>query len=82
MEREDRVTALTDEASNLAKKGYLPAVEVARKIGRSKRTVYNWIENEAVKGVRIGAHWYVLWQSVLDYYKSNDPDAVRLLGLK
>jgi hypothetical protein len=74
--------AETPEAQALAKKGYLPALEVARRISKSKPVIYAWIKGGKVQGVRIGSHWYVLWSSVLDYYRDIEPEAVKLLGLK
>ena len=73
---------LLSEAEAMSRKGYVPALEVARRLSRGKKTIYDWIRGGKVRAVRIGYRRYVLWQSVLDYYESTDPAALKLLGLR
>lgn len=69
------------EREHLAAQGYVPATEAAQKVGKSTQTVYYWLQNQKVEGVRIGTHWYVKWASLLDFYRQQDPKAVELMGL-
>jgi hypothetical protein len=70
------------EVEVMATKGYIPVTEAAAKVGKSKQALHYWLDTEKIKGVKIGSKLYVLWQSVLDYYKHEDPKALELLGLK
>jgi excisionase family DNA binding protein len=69
------------EKDQLASKGYIPAKDAAEKIGKSTQTIYYWLEQKKVEGVRIGTHWYVKETSLAAYYKKMDPKAVALMGL-
>jgi len=70
------------ERDALAAKGYVPAADAAAKVGKSTQTIYYWIAQKKIDGVRIGVHWYVRERSLIDYYKLMDPKAVELLGLR
>ena len=69
------------ERDALAAKGYIPASEAAEKVGKSTQTLYYWLAQKKIDGVRIGVHWYVREKSLTEYYKKMDPKAVALLGL-
>jgi hypothetical protein len=63
-------------------KGYLPAPEVAAKLGYSTQTLRNWVAEERVHGVLLGRRsLWVEWGSVLKYFKKAYPEAAKLVGL-
>jgi excisionase family DNA binding protein len=66
----------------LEEKGYIPASKAAEMVGKSLQTIYYWIDDKKIEAHRIDTHWYVLRQSLIDYYKKQDPAAVALLGLE
>lgn len=66
---------------NLRKKGFVPAVEVAQKFGFTAQAIYNWLDEEKVKGVRLGRARWVEWKSVVAHFKSVDPEAAKLAGI-
>lgn len=70
------------ERDALAEKGYVPASEVAKRVGKSPQAIYYWLQQGKLDGVRVGVHWYVKEKSLIEYYKRIDPKAVELLGLK
>jgi hypothetical protein len=59
-------------------KGYLPAPEVARLIGRDVTTIYDLIERKELNGFQVGRSWYVEAKSVAVYL---GPAASKLFGL-
>lgn len=58
-------------------RGLLLVAEAARKIGVAPQTIYRWISDGKVVGMREGYRRFVLWQSVL---KHLGRDAVRARG--
>jgi hypothetical protein len=63
-------------------KGYLPAVEVAKRIGFTAQSVYDWMDAKDIHGVRLGKGRWVEWASVVAYFKRKDPETAKLLGFK
>jgi DNA invertase Pin-like site-specific DNA recombinase len=72
----------TTEKARLRESGYVPVAEAATKAGVSAQTVYSWLNNSLIAGITVGSHRYVLWTSVVEHYRVNDPRAVEVLGLK
>jgi excisionase family DNA binding protein len=65
----------------LAKKGYVTTPQVAEKTGLTTTTIRSWIDEKKVHGVRVGGRWYVEWASLIRYFREQNPEAVKLLGL-
>lgn len=65
----------------LRDKGFLPAQEVAEKLGVTRQTVYNWEEAGHIYGERLGAAHWVEWKSVLAYLKQTSPQLARMAGV-
>ena len=81
MSKNGKKTQKQAERERLRGEGYVHASEVAERVGKSVQTVYYWLAQDKVEGVRIGTHRYVKWSSVVDLFKKSDPKAVELLGL-
>lgn len=64
----------------LRAKGYVPAKEVASRLGLTLPTIYNWLKAGSVHGERLGAAHWVEWRSVVAYLKQTSPEAARMLG--
>lgn len=58
--------------------GFLLVAEAARKISMTPHTIYRWIADGKVEGLREGYRRYVRWSSVL---KHLGRDAAKLRGL-
>lgn len=74
-------TKETGAKAALRSKGYLPAGEVADRLGFNRQTIYEWENDKKVHGVRLGAGRWVQWSSVVAYLKEKDPETAKLLGL-
>lgn len=66
----------------MAEKGYIPASLAAEMVGKSIQTIYYWIEDAKIEAVKIDTHRFVLRRSLVAYYKAQDPNAAKLLGLE
>lgn len=51
--------------AELRKKGYVPAAEIARRLGKDISTVHRWMDNGDVEGEVIMDRRYVLLRSVI-----------------
>ncbi len=67
MRTEAATTAASAQVEMLKKKGFLPAPEVARAIGKTMTSVYRMIEAGHVVAMRVGRSWYLDRKSVIDY---------------
>ncbi len=54
-----------DVDATLRAKGYIPVVEMAKRLGKDISTVYRWIDNGEVEGEEFMGHRYVLLRSVI-----------------
>lgn len=71
----------TGARASLRAKGYVPAVEAAEKLGFTAQTIYDWMDDQTIHGIRLGKGRWVEWKSVVAYFKSKDPEAAKLVGL-
>lgn len=62
----------------MRKRGFLLVSEAARKVGRTNQTLYRWLAEEKVEGLRDGFRRYVRWSTVLRHIGR---DACELRGL-
>lgn len=56
-----------DQVATMIRHGYMPAVEVANKLGVSLTTVGRWADQSAVEAETIGGRRYVKISSLLEY---------------
>jgi len=70
--------ARSNQVQLMAKRGYIPAMDAARRIGRHVTTIYELLKNDKLGGLKVGGSWYVQFGSLIDYL---GPDAARALGL-
>lgn len=49
----------------LRAKGYVPASEIAQRLGKDISTVYRWLDNDEVEGEEVMGRRYVLLRSVI-----------------
>lgn len=75
------MTKETGARAKLRAKGFLPAVEAAEKIGFTPQTLYDWMDDEKIHGVRLGKGRWVEWSSVVTYLKGSNPEVVKLAGI-
>lgn len=68
----------TTTDQSMRDKGWLLVAEAARKIGVTPQTIYRWIEDKKVTGLRDGYRRYVSWASVM---KHLGPHACAVRGL-
>lgn len=55
------------EADMLRSKGYLPATEVAKRIGKHVTNIYRAVEDKRLRGIKVGRHWYVRVDSLTEF---------------
>lgn len=72
------MTVKIKQSELMRAKGYVPAPEVARRIGRDVTTVYDLIQRKELRGMQVGRSWYVEAKSVTEYL---GPEASKLLGI-
>jgi len=72
---------VTTPQDELRKKGFLPAKEVAERVGLTTQAIYNWCNEKTVHGVRYGRERWVEWNSVVAHFKKVDPEAAKLAGI-
>jgi hypothetical protein len=71
----------TGARATLRSRGFVPAVEAAKRLGFTAQTVYDWADAEKIHQVRLGAARWVEWKSVVAYFKTSSPEAAKLVGL-
>ena len=71
----------TGAKAALRAKGFVPAVEAAEKLGFTAQSVYDWMDDGKVTGVRLGTARWVEWKSVVAFFKKASPEGARLVGL-
>jgi hypothetical protein len=71
----------TGAKAKLRSKGFLPAVEAAGKLGFTAQSVYDWMDESKIHGVRLGKARWVEWSSVVAFFKKKDPEAAKLAGI-
>lgn len=71
----------TGTKAALRAQGFVPAVEAAEKLGFSSQSLYDWMDTNKIRGVRLGKARWVEWKSVVAYFKAASPEAAKLVGL-
>jgi hypothetical protein len=71
----------TGAKAQLRAKGFVPAVEVAEKLGFTPQTIYDWADAAKIHQVRLGTARWVEWKSVVAYFKGSSPEAAKLAGI-
>jgi hypothetical protein len=64
----------------MAAKGLLPATQMAARVGVSVFTIYRWVNEEKVKGMKMQGHWYVDRNSMIEYLGLEAANMLGLLG--
>ena len=71
----------TGAKAALRARGFVPAVEAATKLGFTPQSVYDWMDESKIHGVRLGKGRWVQWSSVVAWFKKQDPEAAKLAGI-
>ncbi len=74
-------TLETGAKAQLRAKGYVPAVEAAARLGFTAQSLYFWMDDGLIHGVKLGGRRWVEWNSVIQYFRTKDPEAAKLVGL-
>lgn len=65
----------------LRAQGYVPAREAAARLGYTTQTIYDWMDAEKIRGVRLAAGRWIEWKSLKEYFQSQSPEVAKLLKL-
>lgn len=66
------------QADMMRAKGYMPAPEVATRLGHDVTAIYRMIEAGKITGLKVGGRRYVLYSSLVAHLGK---DAAKALGL-
>lgn len=55
------------QADMMQKKGFLTAAAAAEKVGNTVYTIYRWVEDGKIQGMKVGKHWYVNLESLVRF---------------
>ena len=64
--------------NTLAAKGYVPASDIAGKLGKHVTTIYRWIDAGTIDGIRVGKLRYVSLRSVFNYLGDETVETLEL----